>query len=107
MQATAAAVVECQSTDEDAMLCASITATAHAYAETVVTAHVEATATAIRGCGCQDEITAFGSSETFISLVAEATVTATASACIYGAPHTLRLPAILLGCCERSLSFGL
>ena len=89
LQATAAAVVDCTSTDEDAYLCASVTASAEAFAQTVVTAHVEATATAIRGCGCQDSITAFGKSQTFINLVAEATATATASACIQGPHHTL------------------
>ena len=86
LQATAAAVVDCKSTDDDAYLCASVTASAEAFAKTVVTAHMEATATAIRGCGCQDQITGFGTSETFINLVAEATATATASACIQG-PH--------------------
>ena len=81
-------MVDCLSTDDDAYLCASVTASAEAFAQTVVTAHVEATASAIRGCGCQDSITAFGSSEFFINLVAEATATATASACIQGPHHT-------------------
>lgn len=84
MQATAAAIVDCTSSNEDAFVCATVTASTQAFANTTVQAHVQAMATAIRGCGCQDEITAFGSADTFISLIAEATATATASACIEG-----------------------
>lgn len=92
LQATAAAVVLCTSTDKNAFLCDSVTASAAAYAATTVKAHTSAVASALRGCGCNSKAEAFGTSEAFFDLVAEAEVEATASACISGAQLELAPP---------------
>lgn len=91
MQATATAMVECTSDDEDAFLCASVSVSSEAFANTTVAAHVSAMATALDGCACMgSSISSFITAEAFISLVAEATATATASACISGARSCLQ-----------------
>lgn len=105
MQATAIAMITCESTDEDAYHCASVTASATAFAEATAEAHASAVSKAVSSCGCMTDAVsvAVASSEIYIKLIAEATATATASVCIEGA-HACADRAVHLNCESRMQS---